>query len=61
MVFFVHPIGIDPIYVEDLISKIFLVLVKNQPTRLNFMYLGVLGEYGKILLAFFSYALKSLT
>ncbi len=49
----------DSIYVEDLRSKIFLVLVKNSPSWAQYiMSFGVWEEYGKILLAFSSYALK---
>jgi hypothetical protein len=35
----------DPIYKVDLRPKIFLILVENFRDRLNFMLLGVLGEY----------------
>jgi hypothetical protein len=48
----------DPIYVEDLRSKIFLVLVKKSRERLNFMSLDLLAECGKIHLEFAPYALK---
>jgi hypothetical protein len=51
--FFAH--SILAFYVEDLGSKIFLVLVKNS---LIFMSLGVIGHYDKNLLALFLKMLK---
>jgi hypothetical protein len=48
----------DPIYVKDLRSEIFLILVKNSPRWLNFTSLDILEGYGKILFAFSPYALK---
>jgi hypothetical protein len=55
----------DFVYGEDLRSKIFIDFDKNfvpplppSRDRLSLMYFSVLGEYGKILLAFSPYALK---
>jgi hypothetical protein len=48
----------DPIHNDDLRPKIFWVLVENLPSRCNFMPLGVVGEYGRALLAYSPYALK---
>jgi hypothetical protein len=55
MVFFVNLVL--PIYkIKD--QKYFWFWKKNRRDMLNFMSFGVLGEYGKIVLAFSPYALK---
>ncbi len=51
---------IDRIYVEDLRSKIFLILSKIRQDSHSFMSLGVL-EYGKICLVLCPYSLKMLS
>jgi hypothetical protein len=48
--------SLDKTYEEDLRSKIFW---SKNSSRLNLMSLSVLGEYGKILLALSTFALKS--
>jgi len=52
----------DPIFAGDLRSKIVFGFGQKSveiADRLNFMSLGVLGEYSTILLAFSSYTLKN--
>jgi hypothetical protein len=52
----------DPIFAGDLRSKIVFGFGQKSveiADRLNFMSLGVLGEYSTILLAFYLYTLKN--